>query len=261
MGRYYSNLPVYDNSSTIAYLQSTSHVVPFVVNEQLSCDFIRIFWVGNVLAASTTAATTGAATFSCGYTKTHNFVLYSRGSGANSSSLQYYYSTSFVEQFSNNIACAANSTQFSYSNRYTYPCSTGSTLFTNDYSSSAASINQNSASATAYTGTKMIDFQFATTLAAQGWWLAYGGSTSTATQSAGTTIGLRNAVTFNPVFLTQTALSIGVLGAATTNNLMPQYGVGSFTTAGGGTTSSIPLANITHSANHPIMYFQLMRTN
>lgn len=255
---YFANVPILNNTTTLTMGQSTSIIAPLIVPEDLTFNYIRLLQSGAVLAASTTAATTGNATFSCGYTKSHNFVIYSRGAGASSGSLQFYFSTQVVENFSNNIACAANSTQFSYSNRYTFPHSTGVVGFTQDYSSSAVSINQNSASATAFSAWKQVDYPMATTLSGGNWWIMYGQSSSTATQSAGTTIGLRNLLTYNLLAVSQNTLQIGTLGAATTNLIGMQLGLGSFTTAGGGTTNSLAFTNITTTAVHNVPYMQLM---
>jgi hypothetical protein len=258
----YTNLPWWTGTVTLGYIQSTSHVVPFVVQANISFDFVRFMQVGAIIAASTTAATTGAATFSCGYTKTYNLGIFSRQAGANSDSLGLVKSTGFTEQFSNNIACAANSTQFSYSNRWTLPCSSGALGFTYDYSSSVAgSINVNTAgAATGITGTKWIDIPFGTSLTPGQYWLMYGASTTTAVQSAGTTIGLRNYVTANPVFASQAAISFGTFGAATSNIYAPQQAVGSFTTAGGATTNSLHWSKVTASAANPQLFFALMRS-
>jgi hypothetical protein len=255
---YFANIPILVNTTTLTVGQSTSIIAPLLLDDAVSFNVIRMLQSGNVLAASTTAATTGNSTFSCGYTKSHNFVFYSRGAGANSLSLQYVFSTQIVENFSNNIACAANSTQFSYSNRYTFPHSTGVVGFTNDYSSSAASINQNSASATAYTAVKQIDFQCATSLSAGQWWLMYGQSSSTATQAAGTTIGLRNVVTYAVLGVSQNTLQVGTFGGATVNTIGMQLGLGSFSTAGGGTTSSLNFTNITTTAANNVPYYQFL---
>lgn len=256
----YVNHVLFTNTAAVAYAQSTSHVVPFILQNNMAWDFVRLEMLGAISAASTTGATTGGTTFSCGYTKTHNLAIYSRGAGANSDSMQLVSSTQHIEKFSNNISCAANSTQFSYENLYTFPCSSGSIGFTHNYSSSAASINVNSASATMLTGTKFLDLPFGMSLTPGRYWLMYGMSTTTATQ-AFTSLGVRNAVTFNPVFISQAAQSIGMLGAATSNIYMPQKALGSFTTVGGATTASFHWSKVTASANHPQMYFQLLESN
>lgn len=256
----YSNLDWCTVTFAQAYEQGTSWVEPFFLPANLSFDYIRLHMQGGILAASTTAGTS-ASTFSCGYSKTHNFAIYSKATGANSDTLQLVVSTNFAERYSQNMGQGAASAGGQvYSNRYTYPCSSGNLGFTNDYSSTAASFNVNSASATAYTGTKIVDFPFGTSLTPGQYWLMYGASTTTAVQAAGTTIGLRNIVTMRPLCQAQAALSYGTLGAATSNIYAPKMGLGSFTTAGGGTTNSFHHTKITASAANPIMYFQLMRS-
>lgn len=260
----FTNINLMANSVTLGYGQSTSHVVPFILPNNWQWDFIRLNMLGAIIAASTTAATAANTTFSCGYSKTHNFGIYSRGAGANSDSMQLVVSTSFGESFSNNIGCgAASANGYVYSNRWTVPTASGSLGFTYDYSSTVASLNVNSAgAATGLTGLKYIDFPFATALPAGKYWLMYGNSTTTAVQAAGTTIGLRNYVTYNPAFVSQvTGYSIGTLGAATSNIYAPQKGLGSFTTAGGGTTASLHWTKVSNSAANPMLYFQLMESN
>jgi hypothetical protein len=53
-------------------------------------------------------------------------------------------------------------------------------------------------------------------------------------------------------------LSVGVMGSTnrTSGGLL---GAGSFSTAGGGTTSGFPLSAISSSASHQRPYFQLLR--
>jgi hypothetical protein len=49
----------------------------------------------------------------------------------------------------------------------------------------------------------------------------------------------------------------GTWNSATNNSVHLQQGLGSFSTAGGGTTASLGLSNITTSGSHNKMYFQL----
>ncbi len=257
----YSNLPYFTGTVTLAYGQSTSHVVPFQVGNNLSFDYVRIHGLPAVSGASTTAATAANTTFSVGYTKTHNLALYSIAQGANSNSLQLHVSTQFLEYFSGRIgAGAASANGQVYTFAYTLPCSSGNSAFGYSYSSTAASFNVNSAGITGLTGTKLIDLPFGTSISAGRWFLMYGYSTTTAVQAAGTTIGLRNAISYNPVFMSQAAVSIGVWGAATSNIYGVPLGAGSFTTVGGATTNSLHITKITASAANPLLYFNLMRS-
>jgi hypothetical protein len=243
-----------------SWAQSTSVIFPIYIPNNLTFDFLRLMASGSVVAASTTGATTGNTQFSCGVTKSHNFAIYSRGSGASSYSLQSYYSTQILENYSNNVSAAANSTQFSYSNRYSFPCSTGISGFTQDYSSSAASLNFHSTNvATAFTANKQVDFKFGTTLSAGQWWLMYGMSSTSSSQF--TSLGFRNQVNLSFQGVTGNSLQYGVLGAAASGTVNAQWGAGSFTTAGGSTTGSLNFTNISTALVNNQLYVQLMVTS
>ena len=255
LASYFDNMNgEWPNSTILQPLQSTSAVADFLINDAISFGFIRIPMSAS-MAASTTAATTGNTQFSYGQTRTHNFVIYSRGTGASSLSLQSVASTSFTDQQSHNISANANSTQFSYSNRYTYYMSTGTTGFTYDYSSSAASLNYHTSGMTAITGVKMMEFPWATTLPPGQYWLMYGVSSSTASQF--TNVGTRWYNVFSNYGMSQPNLAFGTIGAATNSSVGPYFGVGSFTTAGGGTTASLPISAVTTSGSHNKIFFAM----
>jgi hypothetical protein len=254
---YYGNFEgEWPNSTTMQMLQSTSHIQHFILQDPLSFGFIRIPMSAS-FAASTTAATTGNTQFSYGQTRSHNFVIYSRGVGASSQSLQSVISTQFTDQQSMNISANANSTQFSYSVRATYQMSTGVVGFTHDYSSSAASLNYHTSQMTAITGLKMMEFPWATSLPAGLYWLMYGVSSSTTSQF--TNVGTRWFNVMSNYGVSQPNLQFGTIGAATANSVGLYPGLGSFSTAGGGTTASLDLSAVTTSSAHNKMFFQMIR--
>jgi hypothetical protein len=258
VGSYFDNMDgEWPNSTTMQMLQSTSHFQQFVLDAPISLQFIRIpMSIAN--AASSTAATTGATTWSYGLSRTHNFVLYSRGGGANSQSLQYICSTQHTDRQSMNISAAANSTQFSYLNRASYQMSTGEVAFTWDYSSSAASLNFHTSGMTAATGLKMMEFPWATSLAPGNYWLAYGVSSTVGSQF--TNVGTRWYQIMSNYGMSMPNLQFGTMGAATNNSIGPFYGNGSFTTNGAaGTTASLPISAITTSSAHNKMFFAMVR--
>ncbi len=256
---YYANMDPLFVSAVNSFVQSTSYIQPIYFAGPISFDFIRMIRSGDRLVAQTTGQTTSNTQFSCGYTRSHNFAFYSRGSGVNSQSLQFYASTQLVENYSNNVSAAAtNTSQYSYSNRYTFPCSTGLSGFTLDYSSSSAALNFNSVLITVFTALKEMDFPFATTLSAGNWWLMYGQSSTSSSQY--TSLGFRNIITFNVVGASINNYSIGVLGSATQPQLSPMRGFGSFTTVGGATTNSLAFSHITNSNSGVVPYFQFMQT-
>ena len=243
------------NSTVIQPLQSTSAFADFLLDNPLSFGFIRIPMSAALVAASTTAATTGNTQFSYGQTRSHNFVIYSRGSGASSLSLQSVASTQFTDQQSQNVSANANSTQFSYTNRATYQMSTGPVGFTMDYSSSAASLNFHTSGMTALTGLKIMEFPWATSLAPGQYWMAYGVSSSTNSQF--TNVGTLWQNRFSQYGMSQPNLAFGTIGAATNSSVGPYFGVGSFTTAGGGTTASLPISAISTTGSHNKMFFAM----
>jgi hypothetical protein len=156
-----------------------------------------------------------------------------------------------------NISANANSTQFSYSVRATYQMSTGVVGFTHDYSSSAASLNYHTSQMTAITGLKMMEFPWATSLPAGLYWLMYGVSSSTTSQF--TNVGTRWFNVMSNYGVSQPNLQFGTIGDATQNSVGLYPGLGSFSTAGGGTTASLGLTAVTTSSAHNKMFFQMIR--
>lgn len=241
------------NSTTMTARQSTSAMIPVYFPEPISFGFIRMPITASQ-PASTTGVTTGNSQFSYGHTRTHNFVLYSRGTGANSLSLQSVASTSLTDQQSINVSANANSTQFSYTNRATYYSEGGTFGATFDYSSSAASLNFHTSNMTRYSGVKMVAFPWATSLSAGQYFLAYGQSTSSASQY--TANGSVFPLGWSNYGASQPNLAFGALGSATNSSVGIHYGLGSFTTAGGGTTASVPISAVSTSSAHNKMFVQ-----
>jgi hypothetical protein len=85
----------------------------------------------------------------------------------------------------------------------------------------------------------------------------YGVSSSTVSQY--TAQGTRLFNIMSNYGMSQPNLQFGTIGAATNNSIGPYYGLGSFTTAGGGTTASLPISAITTSGSHNKMFFAIAR--
>jgi len=257
---YYANAPNLAGPVAQTFGQSTSVIFPFVVPYILSAAYMRLPYSAGFQAVSTTAATTGNSQFSCGRWYTSNFVIYTRGAGANSNSLQYYTSTSAGMTYSYNISAAANSTQFSYTLRYTYPCSSGVIGFTKDYSSSAASLNFHSSHLTNLQGNIIMEIPFGVSLTPGQYWLAVGATSTMSTQLRPDMS--RNSPLFSHWVMTQSNGAWGSLGVGTTTTVQIQPGIGSFTLGGAaGTTSSVGLGAISISGSSPQFYLQLMRVS
>jgi hypothetical protein len=106
----------------------------------------------------------------------------------------------------------------------------------------------------------MLDIQWANSLSPGNYWLVIGYSSSSSSAGAGLG-GITNCFIkySNHYGISNADLSFGQLGTAnqTSGGLM---GVGSFSTAGGGTTNSIPISAISSNSNNARIYFQLLRS-
>jgi hypothetical protein len=212
------------------------------------------------VAASSTATTTSNTSFSMTGATSHNFVFYSRGVGANSMSLQYVTSTQLVDMCSVRVSAAAgNTSQYSYSVRYTL----GNTSFTKDYSASEASQRYHTSHLTDLTGQKMVDYPCGLSLSAGQWWLAYGRTSTSATQNATASVLTRLNVSLNTFlgYSMHTLGAWGTMGGASNSSIcLGTPGFGSFTTGGAaGTTDSIAFANISSNASNQGVILQLLR--
>jgi hypothetical protein len=243
-----------DGSATANWFQSTSVIAPMVLSLPLSVQS-ALMLVSGSMAASSTQATTGNTSLSAGITTSVNMVIYSRGTGASSMSLQSVTSSQVVNQQAITMSAAANSTQFSYSNRVTYGTYSG----TFDYSSSAASLNYHTSNLTGLSGVKQMFIPFDFSLSPGQYWFAIGGSTSTATQNASVSVMTRMFVSLSSIALSQNTLAVGNFGGATASSIMWQPAMGSFSVAGGGTTGSIDMTRISSNASNLVPFIRMMR--
>jgi hypothetical protein len=154
-------------------------------------------------------------------------------------------------------AAGANSSQLSY----TYRFSLGNTSFTSDYSSTAQSYNFHTSNITGLTGTKQVDYPFGVSLTPGLYFLGYGRSTSFATQNAAISVATRMNISYDSqIAVSQNTLVVGVLGAGTnSSNMLASQGQGSFSTAGGGTTSSCDITRISSGSSNQGFFMQGIR--
>jgi hypothetical protein len=241
-------------------MASVSHAAIFNIPEPLSISYLRIpvLMTTNSTTIATTAAsaTGGAAIYS-----TFNAVVYSMGTGGNSLSLQSVTSGSAGFTFSNSISVATNGTQYSVSQGYSAQALGGGTTFTTQTSASTTNYAFSTNSFTAFTSARFLDIPFTGSLVGGPYWIVFGGSTRS---SATTGVAALSAMTncnvrySNHYGVSQTNIAFGVMGST---NLTSggHFGAGSFSTAGGGTTNSINLSQISSSASHVRLYFQMLR--
>ena len=257
----YINHPLVNSSTVTLNGASISHAVYFNVPNHLSFAFLR--FPGSMTTNSTTISTmaSASATAQGHIVSTLNAVIYSLGTGGNSRSLQSVTSASVGFTMSHQIS-VTNSTQGSYSLGVTQRVQDVSTTLTIQYSISNTNYSFTTQQiVTNFSGARYIDLPFAGSLTPGGYWLVAGLSTTTTTQGAAGLAALTNCnVRYTANYaVSQAALSFGEMGSTNlTSN--PWMFAGSFSTAGGGTTNSIPISALSSIANQAFILFMLARS-
>lgn len=250
----WKNIDILSGTQTLKPTQSTFFVFPFQPDENFSADQMRLYMT--ISAPSSSFASTANTTFSLNQQETHRWVLYSRNTGASSMSLASVSSGSQSLHYSVNVGYgSASNTRQQHSFGLTYFNSDGSQTFSTIYSTSnVASIVISSASITALTGLKFMDFPFAGSLTPNDYWLAINHSTTITTQATNLS-GVR--FVNNIMGVSQLNNAIGAIGVANAASQAIMMGLGSFTTVGGASTESLGFSNISSSASNiiPILVF------
>jgi len=243
------------NNQTQQFLQSTFVVWPFMA-EEVSFDWLR--FAKSVSMASTSFASTANTTFSFNQAETHRLVMYSRGTGASSQSLQSVMSTSASIGFSLNVYYgSATNTSQGHTMGITYPMSTGTSSFSTQYNTSNLSIFAiSTGNNTRLTGMKMFDIAWASSLTNGEYFMAYNVSTASTTQ--GTNLSGARLLMSN-IGMSMPNNTIGLFGSPNSNTIQWQSGMGSFTTVGGATTGSMGFSNISSSASHVMPHMTFLR--
>lgn len=241
---------------------SVSAAVAFFLPQPGSFSFLRI--PCEQTSGSAVTLTTAAASMSGSAQRysTWNAVVYSLGTGASSKSLISVASGSCGETILNSISVAANGSEGSYTLAHTYPLEGNTTNnLSTQYSITGTvySFTSNQI-ASRFTGSRMLDIPFANSLSAGPYWLIFGYSSSSASNSARVSNATSNWAGYsNHLGASQpNAYYIPMGNAGTSGDGL--LGAGSFSTAGGGTTSILPIANISSSASNLRPYFQLLRS-
>lgn len=257
----YQNLPGLINSSALTFNQtSISQAVAFMLPFPISASFLRIPVL--MTTNSTTIATmaSATATASGALYSTLNAVIYSLGVGANSQSLQSVASGSAGYTFQQSVSIT-NSTRGSYTLALSGQANGAGTTRTTQYSISNTNYSFTTNAFTEFTSGRFLDIPFANSIPAGNYWLVLGMSTSTASAGAAGLAALTNCnVRYsNHYGASQANVGFGVFGS-TNMTSGGQLGQGFFSTAGGGTTNSIPISAISSTASNPTLFFQLLRS-
>jgi len=255
----YENYPGIFASSLMTFgATSLSHAVAFFAPEDISASYLRMPIL--MTTNSTTIATMASATATASGALYHTFnaVMYSMGTGASSQSLQSVVSGSAQFTFSQNISIT-NSTQASYSlGMSAYALGAGTTL-TTQYSVSNTNYSFTTNAFTAFSSARMLDIPFANSISEGPYWLIVGNSSSSASGGAAGLAALTNCnVRYSGHYgASQMNIGFGVMGSTNLTSVL--LGAGSFSTAGGGTTNSLNISQISSMASNPRLYFQLIR--
>lgn len=240
---------------------SVSHAVAFYLGQPISGSFLRLPVL--MTTNSTTIATMASATASASGNlfSTWNVVVYSMGVGANSQSLQSVASGSGGFTFQNRISIT-NSTQYSITQGFSAQALGAGTTRTTQYSISNTNYSfTTNQIATEWSSGRFLDIPFASSLTPGAYWLVFGYSSSTNSAGAAGLAALTNCnVRYsNHYAVSQVDIPFGIMGSTnlTSGGLL---GAGSFSTAGGGTTNSIPVSAISSSASQVRPYFQILRS-
>ena len=239
-------------TQTMIASNSSHYVFPFVLNQDLSCSYMRMPASFNLVSTSFATTANSSTTFS--QVHTAFMVVYSAGVGASSRSLQYVTSGSAGWTWQVSGTIGNTNSRWSVTNNFTFPSEgNAAAVFTSSYPSSLTRVDVlTTGGMTDMAGWKYLDIPFAASLDAGNYWMALMHSSA----SAG---GKANGMSASTIVLSQVNTAIGALGAANNASHQLQIGLGSWSTNAINTTSSIGLAAISSVASQLRPYIQFVR--
>jgi hypothetical protein len=256
----YENLPGANFSSAQTLNgASVSVAVAFLLPQAGSFSFLRI-----PVQMTTNSTALNSVLFSMNasveFRSTWNAVVYSLGAGANSASLQSVASGSAGFTFQNSISVATNGSQGSYTQAFSAQANGNGTTVTTQYSASSLNYPFSTTAFANFTGLRFLDIPWANSLSAGAYWLIFGYSSATATNSTGISAASNCNVRYSNHFgVSQLSAAVGIMGS--TNLTSGGWlGAASFSTAGGGTTASLPISALSSYASYQRPYFNLLRS-
>ncbi len=254
---FYENFPINSVSTAITYpTQSNSAVVPFYSPYGIAGSYLRL--PVSMSAQSTTFGTTGNTTFSASQLLTFRAVVYSQGTGANSLSMQSVASGSAPLSYQISLQANSNSSQYTVTQNISFPQRGFTTnTFSTSFALTNASFQLSTGSISNFNGIRYIDIPFATTLSAGQYWLAMGMSSTTSTQGTAALISNRLLISFMGQPGAGGAVTYGNLGSTTNVSNLPAWGMGQYSNAGGATTASIALSQVSAAASNPRLFFNI----
>lgn len=258
--RSYFNWPeVVANSSAIQISGSSKYVQPIEIPHDLSVSYVRfpitLSCVGSLASFTTAANQTVGLTVS----STFQLAFYSLGVGANSRSLQSYFTTStgWVQQA--RIDAGGTGSRWTSGHTISFGGESGqATNFTSSGGVSQTNRSINTTQLTNFTNLRFLNIPMATSFSAGMYWMAWNSSTQlSSSQNANITTVRILASNFA---MSQPAQSFNLMGSATNSSNLFPIGQGNWSTNSiGTTTGSIGLANISRRLSNPILFFDMIR--
>ncbi len=243
------------NTQTYSVAQSTSIIWPSDFQNVETVGFARIpLSVGGTSMAS--LATTINTSLAYSNAATFRLVAYTRGTGASSQSLQSVASTSWSSGMGATLTANTTGSQYSVSHAFSFPASnTAQQTLTTSYAASVTNFQVSSTHLTSLTGAKILAFPWETFFEGDRYWFMLGVSTTSGTTGNASMSNAR--INTSGLGMSQVNLTWGNFGSANNASVHAVSGIGSFTTAGGGTTASLGFSNISSSASHIIPYLSV----
>lgn len=255
---HWQNFPYLTNIQAFSFNSNTSYVFPISVANHLSAGYMR--FLGNWGMTSTFFGTTGVnnvtgTTTAFNETIQYDAVFYSLGNNANSHSLQYVTSTSGGLTWSVSVSqqSTSNASQQTIGQTLSFNVGGVYTSVNTVYSQSSNTGNVFTSQWTDFTGQKFLDVPFNGSLSPGNYWVGLGVLTGTSGSKSlrwsGSFFGVQQVTTvWANVGQTANAWDMGMM-----------IGLGSYTNAATGTTSSINMEALSSSTGIVIPIMKIVR--
>lgn len=238
---------------------SVFFVGAFALPVAVSFDYVRFMAIMSNGQSTNSTLNSASASASNQILQSHSALIYSRGTGASSNSLQFFASGSAGWTYENRISIT-NSSQASYTVGISYPVAGATSSTETQFQQSASTYNfQTSAIGSLFSQTRMIDVPLATVLPPGNYWIFSANQTSSNSAGAAALSAMTNNNIFvNSAYYAQ-QLNAGprIMGDTVSNVAL--LGGGVFTNAG--STASLNITDVKSIASNIAPYFQLLCTN
>ncbi|CAB4121826.1 Parallel beta-helix repeat [uncultured Caudovirales phage] len=258
MASYYENIPAIQNSTLQLGTGVSNYIQPFELPYNISASYLRM--PVQMTWASTTANTSNSSlSYALSQSQTMWVNIYTMGTGASSASLGLYAVASNTMAMVMSATYGASNAQTVF-NSISYPLAGGSSTGSASLGSQTAVIWMGTGGLTNFTGSRMMDLAFNSSLSAGAYWMAVQRSTQS---SASTQVssGVSNATfQINNIINTQANSAFNAMGVSNAVSANLYLGLGAYSaSATGATTNQIALSLVSSAASQPRFPFQLIR--